>query len=696
MMNNFFLLAFLCLSLCISAYEYPETPKNPVEDDYHGTKITDNYQWLENAEDPEVKVWIEAQEKVTCSYLVNIQQIGQLREKLENLMRYDDESLPEKTLNSTRIFYTIQKKGLEHPMLYTKSEKGASGKLLIDPNKWEKGAVLHYWKPSRDGKYLAFGKSMKGDESPVLYIMDTESGDILPDTLNGWRQRISDWLPDSTGFYYIANPKKGEVPENEEYYWQAVYLHNLGAPAERDRKVWFSEESKEMFHYIYFSEDGKWEIRIKRVFYGNEVYIKPAGSDIDPVPVVKGFDAQYDCNIYDDILYIHTDYNAPNKMVLKADPETPQRKNWSVFIPETDSLMADFAGIGGIFFASYINDGYTKITAYKPDGNFFKDITLPSIGTAHISGWWKKDETRISFSSFAVPEAVYLLDLENNALSMIKKPVNSALTDGIITRIVHYRSKDGTNIPMFLIHKEGMLKNGNNPVLLSGYGGFNICVRPRFKNIYNVLLESGILIALPMLRGGGDLGKEWHEAGMFEKKQNVFDDFISAAEWLIEKKYTNPQRIAIQGGSNGGLLMGAVTVQRPELFRAVLCQVPLLDMLRYHKFDYANIWAREYGSSDNPDQFKYLLKYSPYHNIKDKTAYPAILFSASENDARTAPFHAMKMAAAIQEANISENPVLLLINEDSGHTGGTTIDSNIRQTADEYGFLLYNLGVEIR
>lgn len=686
------LLAFLCLQIFALAFKYPETPIKPVVDDYHGIKITDNYRWLEDIQNPGVRHWINEQEKVTRSFLDRIPQAGFIRESLEQLMRYDDISLPERVPGSERVFYTVKKKDMEHEFLCTRADENSGEKILIDPNKWDNSETLSYWKPSRDGQYLAFGKSRGGDESPVLYIMNTQTGKILPDALQGWRQRISDWMPDSSGFYYIANPERGSVPVGEEYYWQSVYSHKLGTQKEKDKKIWYSNDSKEMFHYIFFSEDGKYEILIKGIFYGNEIYIRPAGSKNEPLPVATGFDSQYSCSIYDDVLYIHTDFEAPNKTVYKADPDSPSRENWTPFIPETGVPLSAFDGIGGVFYASYLEKGYTRIMAYNTLGKILNEIPLPAIGTASISGFWKDRRARVSFSSFAFPQTFYSYDIENNALEILKKPREIYNTKGIITEQVTYESRDKTEVPMFLVYREGMKKNSENPVLLSGYGGFNISVRPRFRDIYYLLLEADMVIALPMLRGGGDFGKEWHESGMLDKKQNVFDDFICAAEWLINNNYTNPKKIAIQGGSNGGLLMGAVTVQRPSLFRAVLCQVPLLDMLRYHLFDYANIWAREYGSSDSPAQFKYLLEYSPYHNIRGKTPYPAVLFSASENDARTAPLHAMKMTAALQKANISENPILLMLNRDSGHGGGTTITDNIEQTAMEYGFLLYHIG----
>lgn len=692
----FFVLLIITIINCSNySPQYPDTAKIPVITNYHGIEIIDNYQWLEDIRDEKVQDWLDAQQLLTKSHLKNIQQIEWLEERFDHLWRIDDISLPIRVHYGERIFWTESRHDKDASIWWTRACDASPEKLLLDPNTWDYAETLEYVVPSRDGRYIAFGRARGGNEAPVLYVMDTETGEVLPDRVKGWRQYISDWLPDGSGFYYTANPLPGEVPEGEEYYWSAVHLHILGTPKEQDMKVWYSDNIKKAWHSVRFSEDASWEIFHRGVFHSNEVFIRPAGKTTKPVPIVEGFESRYRIMVYDDKLYIMTNHEAPNWMVYTAPANDPVRENWKVFITEEEKVLTSFTGINGKLYANYMHMGHTQIKAYNTAGNFIRDISLPSIGTAYISGWWSKEETRLYFNSFAFPSTVYSYDIEKDELIVIKEYPGEYDIRNIRTRLVDIESKDGTIVPMFLIYNESIDLNGNNPVILSGYGGFNISVRPRFSSLYYVFLEAGAIIALPMLRGGGEFGRLWHEAGMLENKQNTFDDFIASAEWLIKNKYTRPERLAIQGGSNGGLLVGAVTVQRPDLFRAVLCQVPLLDMLRYHKFDFAGIWAREYGSSDDPEQFNYIVKYSPYHNIKEGIKSPAILFTASEFDARTAPFHAMKMTAAMQRANTSEHPVLLLLHWDSGHGGGTTLSKKITQTAKEWGFLLHQIGIEV-
>lgn len=685
-----------CISVVATALDYPMTPKRPVIEKLHGTTITDDYRWLEEANNPEVIEWIGRQEKLTYNHLEKNPFVAQLTKRFDELWRYDDESLPSASYIGTRIFYSKKSKNQNHWIRYTKAHKNAKEELVIDPNTWPENETLDFFYPSRDGNLIAFGKAMGGNEAPVMYIMETATKKILPDTFRGWRQRISAWLPDGSGFYYTCYPSKGEVPEGEEHYWNAVYFHKIGTQASDDTKIWWSDDVKERWHWVSFSEDGKYEIFGRGVFYANELYIRPADSTAAPTPIAIGFDGQYSCDVYGEQLFITTNKNAPRYKVYVTTVDKPQREYWQDFLPETTDVLESFSGINGLLYATYTHNAYSSIKIYKPDGTFLRDVTLPGIGSAGVSGWWGKQEVKMYYQSFAFPSTVYTYDPLKDTLTVLKKPRSVYKTKNIISEQVWYTSKDGTKIPMFIIYKKGTKKNGDNPVLLSGYGGFQSSVSPYFSALYYTLIEKGVIVALPCLRGGSEFGDEWHQQGMLDKKQNVFDDFIAAAEWLIAEKYTKPSRLAIQGGSNGGLLMGAVTVQRPDLFGAVLCQVPLLDMLRFHKFGYANIWAKEYGSAEDPVQFEYIRKYSPYHNIRKGIEYPPILFAASANDARTAPLHAMKMAAAMQSVSESDNPILLLVNKDSGHGGGTTLDKRIRQIAIEYAFLLHHIGVSVK
>jgi len=686
--------AVILAPFIIVALDFPPTPQRPVADIIHGTVVIDPYRWLENMNAPEVQEWITSQETFTHTTLKDMPQQKWLKEQFNVLWRYDDATIPKPVYTGTRVFYYTQKKDQNHRVYCTKADKNAPEEVLIDPNTWPIGDTLEFAEPSRDGTYVAFGKAQGGDESPILYVMHVPTQKILPDTVLGWRQYMTDWLPDGSGFYYNANPLKGTVPDGDETYWDTVYLHTLGTLSTEDKKIWSSATVKEHYNWVSISEDGLYEIFGKGIFYAQEYYIRKTGDPNQPKAFITGFDASYSCFIVSGKLYITTNSGAPRWKVYVTDAEKPGKENWKEFLPESNDVLESFKAIDGVMYATYSHNAYTVIKAYRPDGTFIKNVTLPAVGTASISGWWSKPGAKITFSALSVQSTTYSYDLKNDTLTVIKKPGVKLDTRDLVTEQVWYTSKDGTKIPMFLLYDKKMKRTGANPVFLSGYGGFNSPATSEFSSLKYLWVQAGGIIALPCIRGGSEFGEQWHIDGMLDKKQNVFDDFIAAAEWLIAQKYTSPAHLAIEGGSNGGLLVGAMMVQRPELFKAVLCEVPLLDMVRYHKFGYANIWAEEYGSAEDPVQFAYILKYSPYHNIKEKTKYPAILFSASANDARTAPLHAMKMTAALQKASISENPIMLLVNKSSGHGGGSTLEQQIDQFSFEYGFLMYELGMQ--
>ncbi|MBU1626754.1 prolyl oligopeptidase family serine peptidase [bacterium] len=567
--------------------------------------------------------------------------------------------------------------------------------VLIDPNKWDKEESLMGTVFSRDGKYLAFGKTKGGDESPVVSVMEVETRKVLPDKLKGWKQFVSVWLPDNSGFYYTAKPLKGEVPEGEENYWHSVYFHKLGTTPEEDVKVFYHDKVKEYFHGVTISEDGKYEIFYRSMFNKNEIYYQKTGSSDPLIPLVTGFDAQYGVEFIEGKILIRTDSDAPHYKVMITDVDKPEKENWKVFIPEDKKdTLENVSGVAGHVYVEYTHNAYSHVKIYSLKGEYLRELKFPTVGTGGVIGYWTKQNVWVWFSSFTYPSTTFKYDFANDKLDIYKVFPVKIDVDNFMTEQIWYKSKDGTPISMFLVRRKNFEKNGSNPVLLSGYGGFNVPMEPHFTTSYVVWLESGGMIAIPNLRGGGEYGKDWHEAGMKEKKQNVFDDFIAAAEWLIENKYTNPQKLAISGGSNGGLLMGAVVTQRPDLFKACLCAVPLLDMIRYHKVGIANIWKEEYGSAEDPEQFKYILKYSPYHNVKNGTKYPAMLIVGSENDARVDPMHARKFAARLQAAQGGEAPIMLLILKASGHGGGTTLSIQIEQQADDWGFLMNELGMK--
>lgn len=686
------ILAILSCGIKYAKFNYPSTIQIPVADTIHGTIIVDKYRWLENYDDSTTQKWLAVQEEFTRSILDRLPQRKWLTKRFTELRRYDDESTPQKVLVGERIFFWATRKDWERWAYYTKINESAEPELLFNPNEWGL-KTLNYVEPSRDGKYVAYGIAEAGNEEPTIKIMDVETRRILPDSLKGWRQGGVSWLPDNSGFYYTANPLKGEVPEGEEQYWDAVYFHKLGAPTPQDKKVFCHDKVKEYWHYAGVSEDGKYVLFIRGQFNKNEVYLKKI-NDTTFFPIKTGMDAQYDVNVIEDKLIIWTDADAPKGKVYITNIDKPTKENWRLLIPEAEDNLSYVTGIAGHLYAVYVHNAHNIIKIFDLNGNYTSDLSLPTIGSAYVWGYWSKTDIWVQFSSFTHPSTTFKYDLENNNLALYHRPPIDVDVANYVTDQVWYESKDGTKVPMFIVHLKNLKKNGANPTYLTGYGGFNASIEPYFSTTYVVWLEAGGMVAIPNLRGGGEYGQEWHKAGMLDKKQNVFDDFIAAAEWLIENKYTNSQTLAIGGASNGGLLMGAATVQKPDLFKVVECGVPLLDMIRYHRFGFANIWAEEYGSADDPEQFKYLLKYSPYHNVVDGAKYPAVLFVGSDNDARCHPLHAMKMAARMQEANSGNEPILVLVQKKSGHGGGTTLSESIKQQTDIWSFLMDRVGLK--
>ncbi|MEO0136776.1 MAG: prolyl oligopeptidase family serine peptidase [candidate division WOR-3 bacterium] len=673
---------------------FPSTKKVPVADCIHGKVIIDEYRWLENFTDDKVQEWIAQQNNLTREYLDKLPQREWLKRRFTELKRYDDISAPRQVLVGDRIFYSAIKKDWERWAYYTKENENAESVLLLDPNQWglnTLGAVY----PSRDGKYIAYSVEEAGKENPIIKIMEVETGRTLPDSLQGWRQSGVAWLPDNSGFYYTANPLKGTVPEGEENYWDAVYFHKLGTPTSEDKKIFFHPEVKEYFHNAAVSEDGRYVLFYRSMFFKNEVYIQKLGTSEPMQPIATGFDAEYSVILVEDRLIIKTNLDAPNGRVFSTTLDKLDKKYWQEIIPECEDHLEYIEAIGGHLYAVYIHNAHTNIKIYTIEGEYIRDLPLPTLGSAWVWGYWSKPDVWVSFSSFTHPLTIYKYAFESDKLILYHRPPIDIELSNFVVEQVWYDSKDGTKIPMFLVHHKDIKKNGKNPVYLTGYGGFKISIHPYFSVNYAVFLESGGMIAIPNLRGGGEFGDEWHKAGMLDKKQNVFDDFISAAEYLIENKYTSPEYLAIGGASNGGLLTGAALVQAPELFKAVYVGVPLLDMLRYHKYSYANIWAEEYGSADNAEQFEYLIKYSPYHNVK-KQKYPAVLFEASDNDPRCHPMHAMKMAAKVQENQTGEAPILLIVRRHAGHGGGTTKSEQIEEDVDMWSFIMSQLGMNLR
>ncbi|MBU8870569.1 MAG: prolyl oligopeptidase family serine peptidase [Gemmatimonadales bacterium] len=675
---------------------YPATTMIPVVNDYHGTEITDNYRWLEDADSDEVQAWTADQEAFTHSITDSLPQRSWLKQRFNDLWRYDDESIPQPVLGGERLFYWTKKKEDEKWVYMTKANADAEGRIVLDPNEWEETETLGGLSASRDGKYVAYGVTHGGDENPVMRIMITETGELLPDKLRGWKQSVDSWLPDNEGFYYTCRPLEGEVPAGEHEYWHSAWYHKLGTEASEDVKVFWDDDVKETWHRVWLTEDAEYTVYSRSLFNATDLFYRKTGDKGELIPLATGMENQYGLDIVEGKMLITTNEDAPRKMVYVTTVDKPERENWKVFLPENpEDKLSHISAINGYIYASYTHNTYSVVKIYTLEGDFVRDLPFPTIGSGGVGGRWTSDDIWVHFSSFIYPPTTFKYDSDTNEMVVYHDFPVKVDVQGVVADQVWYESKDGTPVSMFIVHKDDMKLDGDNPTMLYGYGGFNVSMRPRFSTTALTWLEAGGVYVVTNLRGGGEYGREWHEAGMLDKKQNVFDDFIAAAEHLIANGYTRPEKLAISGGSNGGLLVGAVTVQRPDLFKVVRCAVPVLDMVTYHQHGLANIWAEELGSSDDPEQFKYLHAYSPYHNIRQNVKYPAFLVTGSENDARVDPLHARKMAAALQKADNGGGPIMLLINKASGHGGGTTITTQIDQQVEQRAFLMDQLGMGV-
>jgi len=662
----------------------------------HGQQVADPYLWLEDAGAEPVQQWTTARNEVFKSYTDALPQRQALYDRFQHLWRYDDESTPQPCLLSDRIIFRTKRADQDKWVVHMRESRDGESKVLLDPNTWGQTETLAGFTPSPDCRYATFGKAQAGDENPIISVLDLDSLEVLPDSLRGWRQGSIDWLHDNSGFYYSSKPLEGEVAEGEHHYWHRGWFHTLGTDASEDVIVAQDTEVKETWNGTSVSEDGKWLVVWRSLFNKTELWLQAVGSE-ERRPLVTGMEDQFWASVIDDVVYIHTDWEAPNYRILKTSTDKLEREHWTEFIAESEDRLSGMQPIDGRFYAQYLHNAATRIDIYSKDGKTLGQVPLPTVGTASIWGYWSKEGTWLSFSSFAHPSTVYTYDPSANALSLYKESPIDIDPSGIVVDQVWYPSRDGTKVSMFVIHHADAPRDGSVPFLLTGYGGFNVSITPRFSTVKAVWIQNGGGIAIPNLRGGGEYGRAWHEAGMREHKQNVFDDFIAAAEWLEKEGWTHRDRLAISGGSNGGLLVSAAVTQRPELFKAVLCQVPLTDMVRFHKLGLANIWTEEYGSADDPEMFPHIRAYSPYHNTAPAD-YPAILVTGSENDARTDPAHARKFAAAVRAADEdhgSEEPILLHVQGDSGHGGAVTIDQSADQYSRNYAFLMEQIGLSV-
>ncbi|HYL14899.1 MAG TPA: prolyl oligopeptidase family serine peptidase [Terriglobales bacterium] len=679
----------------------PKVKREPVEDTLHGHKIVDPYRYLENTDSPETQEYVRQELAYTRSILDPLPGRDKIHARLEQLLTIGDIETPRP--GGDYYFYTRREGMQNQPVLYVREGVNGKDRVLVDANQLAADGTiaLDWWYPTHDGKYVAYGTSPSGSEMSTLHIIETASGKLLPDTIERTRACSVAWKLDNSGLYYTRYPRKGEVPQGQEMYNRHVFYHALGTDPAKDPLIFGEGRNPEDWPSVGLSNDDRWLlIVVGQGWTKSELYLADLKAGSQAVRITTGKEFLYSGDIFNGKIYITTNEHAPRYRVLVTDAAKPARENWKEIIPETDAVLQDTGIFGGKLMAAYEKNAVSQLKLFDLEGKRLTDVPLPAIGSlAGLGGLWDREESFFGFQSFTVAPSIYRYDLQTRAASLWAK-VDAPSIDSSAYEVnqVWYQSQDGTRVPMFVVDKKGLEKNSKNPTLLTGYGGFNISLTPTFRRNAYIWLEHGGIYAVANLRGGAEFGEDWHRAGMRDKKQNVFDDFIAAAEYLINEKYTDRDHLAIQGGSNGGLLMGAMMTQRPDLFRAIVCQVPLLDMLRYQNFQIAKLWIPEYGSADDPKQFEWLYAYSPYHHVKPGIEYPAILFMTADTDTRVDPMHAKKMAALMQaeakNGTSRERPILLRIETKAGHGAGKPVTKQIEEGTDIYSFLFWQLGVK--
>ncbi len=694
------LLSFFALSLMSLAaadpvpLKYPQTRKSDASEDYHGTRIADPYRWLEDDSSPETGSWVRAQNEVTFGFLKTLPQRSKIIDRLSSLWNYDRTGMPSEY--GGRWFYT-RNTGLQNQsVLYTTTSLEKEPQVLLDPNllSTDGTVALTDYAPSLDGKYLAYATSTGGSDWNEVRVRDIANGSDLSDHLRWVKFSNLSWLKEGGGFFYsrYAEPESGAALTEKNEFHQ-LYFHRLGTPQSEDKLIYERKDEPEWGFQGFVNEEGNY--LIIQVWKGtepnNRVFYKDLSQpDSTVVELLHEEDAKYQfVDSVGPVFLFRTDLEAPRHRVIAIDVTSPQREHWQEIVPESKDLLDGVSTVGGLLFCQYLQDAKSVVRCFDFKGKLIRDILLPGIGSAYgFSGWRDDKESFFAFTGFTEPGAIYRLDLTTGETKIWRKSKVEFEGNDYETEQVFFSSKDGTRVPMFIVHKRGIVLDGSHPLLLYGYGGFEISLTPDFSMQRAVWLEMGGVYAMPNLRGGGEYGADWHNAGIKLKKQNVFDDFIAAAEWLISKGYTSSSKLAIQGASNGGLLVGACMTQRPDLYAAALPSVGVMDMLRFHRFTIGWGWKSDFGSSENADEFEALFAYSPLHNLKPGTHYPATLVTTADHDDRVVPAHSFKFAARLQECQaVNGPPVLIRIETSAGHGAGTALNKVIEESADELAFL---------
>jgi len=682
----------LSLPVHATSWTYPPARRDALVENYHGTSVADPYRWLEDPAHPDTETWVEAQNRLTQDFLKSLPDRALILKRLETLQNYPRTGVPFK---AGKRYAFWKNNGLQNQsVLYLQDDLDAPARLLLDPNTLSKDGTVavsntHF---SKDGSLMAYAISRSGSDWQEVKIRDVQTGKDFPETLTDLKFSGIAWKNDKSGFYYNRYPKPGTVPAKEQYLNNKVYWHQLGSDPQNDQEIFARPDLPDWDFYPAMTEDGRYLL-----LYGhkgtqpeNRLYYKDLQSNGPVVQLLDQADAHY--SVIDNQgarLYLETDLNAPRKRVIAIDLNQPQRKDWQEIIPQQADVLSFASFINQQLVTGWLHDAHYRIRVYSEKGQFDHEIPLPVLGSlSGLTGERSDTEMLFGLTSYLFPRTSYRYNLQTHQLSVLHKPEIQFDASPYTTTQVFVPSKDGTRVPVFLTHRKDVKLDGKNPLLLYGYGGFNVSLTPSFSASELFWLERGGIYAVVNLRGGGEYGEEWHQAGMLEKKQNVFDDLIATAEWLIKSGYTSPAKLAIQGGSNGGLLVGATLLQRPDLFGAAVCQVPVLDMLRYHLFTVGRYWVGEYGNAiENPAHFQFLSAYSPLHRIKKPQAHPAVLITTADHDDRVVSAHAYKFTAALQAASEGKNPVLLRVETKAGHGAGKPISKYLEGQADTFAFL---------
>jgi len=672
---------------------YPETKKTATVDTYFGTEVSDPYRWLEDDKSEETAAWVKEENKVTFDYLSKIPFRNKIKERMEKLWNYEKISAPFKEGDYT---YFYKNNGLQNQSVLYRTDKSGKEELFLDPNTFSKDATtsLDGVSFSKDGSKVAYSISKAGSDWRTVIFIDAKTKKEIDTPLIDVKFSGLSWKGNEGIFYSsYEKPKGSELSAKTDEH--KLYFHQLGTAQKTDLVI-FGDKEKRRYVGGSVSEDDRYLfISAANSTSGNELYLKDLNAPNSKIiPIVSNFD--FDVDVIDNLgskLYILTNINAPNKRIVSVDASNPGIENWVDFIPETDNVLSPNTGAGYIF-ATYMKDAISLVKQYDFKGNLIREVTLPGIGTASGFGGKTKDaELYFSFTNYTTPATIYSYNPKEGKATVYKKPTVDFKSENYISSQVFYTSKDGTKIPMIITHKKGLKLEGKNPTILYGYGGFNNSLTPSFSIANAVWLEMGGIYAVANLRGGGEYGKKWHDAGTKLQKQNVFDDFIAAAEYLIAENYTSSDFLAIKGGSNGGLLVGAVMTQKPDLMKVALPAVGVLDMLRYHTFTAGAGWAYDYGTSeDSKEMFEYIKGYSPVQNVKMGTKYPATLVTTGDHDDRVVPAHSFKFAAQLQAKHVGNNPVLIRIETNAGHGAGKPVSKTIEEASDIQAFTLYNMG----